>query len=322
VLGALPIGVAGAALGEKAKDKRQKVKGAGRFAFYLLPFTFIVMIVLPPALETWAYSARLRRGDTRVQALDWIDANVPPGVRVAAELRPLPGPVESRWAQTPNLLRHDLGWYRRQGYGYVVASSDAWQQWAIPEGYDLFAGRPPLAEFGGDDPRDMLGPHLAIYPTGLSGQDAPERIAGELWAGGARLAGIAIGRPAAKTPWLGVQPSRRLKAGQTLGLRTFWSVEQPFDRDFFVFVHLIAAAGATVAQRDAPPWQGRFPTSSWRPGTLVVDVNDLPLPKDLPPGAYTIAIGMFDPATGAHPPLSVGGRPVDAIPLGQITIEP
>ena len=113
------------------------------------------------------------------------------------------------------------------------------------------------------------------------------------------------------------QPDR---AAGWLGLRTFWVVEQPFDRDFFIFVHLLDAAGNTVAQRDAPPWQGRFPTSSWRPGTVVVDINDVPLPAGLPAGTYTIALGMFDPASGAHPPIALAGRPADAIPAAQVTI--
>src|SRR5262249_32610162 len=158
------------------------------------------------------------------------------------------------------------------------------------------------AEFGGDDPRDMLGPHLAIYATGLAAADAPESFGGVARVGGARLAGIALGQPAAKTPAVGLQPARELRPRQTLALRTFSSLEQPVGADFFVFVHPTAAAGNTWAQRDAPPWQARFPPSSWRPATIVVDVDDLPLPASLPPGPYTITIGMFDPASGGHPP--------------------
>ena len=212
VLSAVPIGVAGAAFAEKAKEQRQKVKGAGQLAFYLLPFVLITAILLPSALATWGYSMRLARGDTREQALAWIDANVPPGVRIAAELRPLPGPSESRWAEAPALLVHDLAWYRRQGYGYLIASSDRWRQWAIPAAYAQFAGRAPLAEFGGDDPRDMLGPHLAIYATGLAATDVPEPLARVAQVGGARLVGVAIGQPAAKTPTLGLEPGRTAQA--------------------------------------------------------------------------------------------------------------
>lgn len=304
VLGALPLGVAFAAASAWAAGLSGRGKSAWQPARYLVPLALGAALLLPPALSSWAYTARLLRGDTRVQALAWIDEHVPPGVRVAAELRALPGPAESRWAEQAPLTRHDLAWYRSQGYGYLLASSDAWRQWPIPPAYTALAGA-PLAEFGGATPRDMLGPHLAIYATGLAAGDAPLHIAGAT-VGGARLAGVALGQPDRAAGWL--------------GLRTFWVVEQPFDRDFFIFVHLLDAAGNTVAQRDAPPWQGRFPTSSWRPGTVVVDINDVPLPAGLPAGTYTIALGMFDPASGAHPPIALAGRPADAIPAAQVTI--
>ncbi len=329
VLGATPIGVAGAAtialFGQQATRARRRQDGKGSDLAPLIlrvaAVAAVLLALLPGALETLRYSARLSHGDTRVQALNWIDANVPPGVRVAAELRQLPGPIESRWAEAPGLLQHDLDWYRQQGYGYLIASSDAWEQWAIPDSYRRFAVRAPIAEFGGADPRVMLGPHLVAYATGLTAADAPEPPPGDVRIGGARLAGTAVGLPEPKTPWLGVRPARILKAGDTLGLRTFWSVEQPFSQDFFIFVHLLDASGKTVAQRDAPPWQGRFPTSSWRAGTIVVDLNDLSLPKTLPPGDYTIAVGMYDPATSASPPMSVNGQAVDAVRIGQITIK-
>jgi hypothetical protein len=357
VLSALPIGVAGAALiawlwrvtgGEPrttqrvpdqepsvvsrqlsvAESDEQRTTDDGRHATgfsmlnpqFAIPLIVLLALLLPSALETLRYSARLVRGDTRVQALAWVDANAPPGARVAAELRPLPGPIESRWAEAPGLLRHDLAWYRRQGYAYLIASSDAWEQWVVPETYVRFAGRPPIAEFGGASPRDMLGPHLVVYATGLAAADAPDPSPGDVRIGGARLAGIAVGQPEQKAPQLGLRPTREFKPGNLLGLRTFWSVDQPFSQDFFIFVHVLDAAGNTVAQRDTPPWQGRFPTSSWRAGTLVVDVNDLALPEGLAPGEYTIAIGMFDPAVGTRPPTSVDGRPLDRVPVAAIRV--
>ncbi|HEX5690269.1 MAG TPA: hypothetical protein VFX76_09720, partial [Roseiflexaceae bacterium] len=140
--------------------------------------------------------------------------------------------------------------------------------------------------------------------------------------GGARLAGVALGRPDPKAPQLGLDPQHTFKAGDVIGLRTFWNVEQPFEHDYFVFVHVLDAANNTVAQRDTPPWQGRFPTSSWRAGSRVVDVNDVALPPGLPPGEYTVVVGMFDPASGARPPISQGGRSIDVVQIGRIEIEP
>jgi hypothetical protein len=278
-------------------------------------------LLLFPAASGARYLARLGRGDTRVHMLDWLATKVPPGARIAAELKPLPGPIESPWVAIGALTSHDLAWYRRQGYAYLIASSDQWRRWDIPEQYGTFAGGRPALEFGGATPREMFGPHLAIYTTGLTPADVPERLASDARVGGARLLGSAIGLP--EPQQVGVIPAHELKAGDVLGLRTFWQIEQPFAQDFFIFVHVLNQAGQIVAQRDTPPWQGRFPTSSWRPGTLVVDVNDLPLPPGLPPGTYTIVVGMFDPATGGHPQTLLDGRPAgdSAVRVGTLQVK-
>ena len=262
----------------------------------------MVILLLPSAAQTLAYAQRLGQGDTRAQMLDWLAAHVPPGARIAAELKPLPGPLESPWIPVDALPDHDLAWYRRQGYAFLIGSSDQWRRWDVPQEYQRFAAGQPAAEFGGATPRDMFGPHLVIYATGLSAADVPARLTSDVRIGGARLLGSAIG-------FVEASAAPTLKAGDTLNLRTFWQIEQPFTADYFIFVHVLNAAGQTVAQRDAPPWQGRFPTSSWRAGTLIVDVNDLPLPADLPVGDYTLVVGMFDPASGAHPPTQVDGKP-------------
>lgn len=319
VLAAVPLGVAVAGVAARVEGFRQKERGIRALTFYLVPAALAALLLLPSILQTWSYVARQRRGDTRLQAQAWMIANIPPGVRVAAEMRALPGPLESPWAEVADLPGRDLAWYRRQGYAYVVASSESWKQWAIPQSYRDFAGQ-PVAEFGGADPRAMFGPHLAIYATGLAAADVPRPVAGQARVGGATLLGMSLGRPDARAPGIGVAPATRFKAGETIGLRTFWSVGQSFGQDYFVFVHMVDAAGKTVAQRDTPPWQGRFPTSSWRAGAIVVDVNDLVLPAGLPPGSYTLRAGMFDPATGGHPPMTLDGQPVDAIPLGEIVV--
>jgi 4-amino-4-deoxy-L-arabinose transferase-like glycosyltransferase len=310
VLCMLPIGVACASLidwiGQRAPRWRLLAAAA-----------VLLALLLPPAAQTLAYAQRLGRGDTRVQLLEWLAANVPPGARIAAELKPLPGPLESPWVAVEALPEHDMDWYRRQGYAYLIGSSDAWRRWDLPDEYARLAGA-PVAEFGGATPRDMFGPHLVVYATGLAPEDVPKRLSGDVRIGGARLLGSAIGASDAPD---GADPPE-LQAGDTLSLRTFWQVEQPFTADYFIFVHVLNAAGQTVAQRDAPPWQGRFPTSSWRPGTLIVDLNDLRLPADLPPGDYSIIVGMFDPASGAHPPAAIDGRPApgSATPIGSIRV--
>jgi hypothetical protein len=61
------------------------------------------------------------------------------------------------------------------------------------------------------------------------------------------------------------------------------------------FVHLLNADGEIVAQRDHIPADGTRPTTGWLPGEIVADSYRLPLP---PGGPYTLAVGLYDAASG------------------------
>lgn len=109
------------------------------------------------------------------------------------------------------------------------------------------------------------------------------------------------------------------RAGNHLGIRLQWQAGQPPPRDFTVFVHLLAADGARVAQSDAyPTWLFPQPTSQWPLHQPVVDVHTLALPADLPPGQYTLRVGLYDAQT-----LQRLARPdgSDYVQLGQVHIE-
>ncbi len=270
----------------------------------------LVALVAPPLARSLTYVGRQAAGDGRLELLSWIEQEVPPGARIAAEMKPIPGPSEARWTDVPDLSIHDLAWYRAQGYAYLVASSKRWGQIEPPAAYDhLLDG--VVAEFGPRVRREeMTGPRLLVIDTGLSAADVPQPLAQEVRVGGARLLGVAVGDPSADGEPPMLVPTAELKAGGVLGLRTFWQVEEPFGQDYLIFVHLLDANGGRPTQRDAPPWQGRFPTTTWRPGTLVVDANDVYLPPGIAPGEYRVVVGMYDPATGARPPVSVDGTPV------------
>jgi 4-amino-4-deoxy-L-arabinose transferase-like glycosyltransferase len=298
---ALPIGVAVSEL------PRLLGRRAPRMAPLVLAL-LLALTALPPLARSLATVGRQAAGDGRLELLAWIEAEAPPGSRIAAELKPVPGPTEARWTDAPFLPAHDLAWYRAQGYAYLVASSKRWGQMEPPAAYGpLLAGQ--VAEFGPRHPDEMLGPRLIVIATGLTADDAPVRPAGEVRVGGARLAGVAVGDPSADGEPPMLVPTRELRAGGVLGLRTFWEVEQPFAQDYLIFVHLLDGSGGRPTQRDAPPWQGRFPTSSWRPGSLVVDANDVYLPPGLAPGEYRVVVGMYDPASGARAAVTIDGAP-------------
>ncbi|HLY67161.1 MAG TPA: hypothetical protein VKU60_16615, partial [Chloroflexota bacterium] len=60
--------------------------------------------------------------------------------------------------------------------------------------------------------------------------------------------------------------------------------------DYTVFIHLLDSSGQLLAQADAQPLEGDFPTTLWQPGETVLDPHQLPA---LPPGVARIEVGLY-----------------------------
>jgi 4-amino-4-deoxy-L-arabinose transferase-like glycosyltransferase len=99
----------------------------------------------------------------------------------------------------------------------------------------------------------------------------------------------------------------------TLSLTVQWKADAPPPHDYLLFAHLLTAQGERVAQIDVPPGGPDQPTSAWEPGRVITWTHPLPLPPDLPPGDYWLALGLYDPASGARLPLH-GAEPPPAAP--------
>jgi hypothetical protein len=84
---------------------------------------------------------------------------------------------------------------------------------------------------------------------------------------------------------------------QTLQLQLYWRALEPQEEDYTVFVHMVLSGknggDQLVTQQDNQPVRGTQPTSTWEPGTVVVDPYDLPIPKNTPPGEYALTVGLY-----------------------------
>lgn len=89
-----------------------------------------------------------------------------------------------------------------------------------------------------------------------------------------------------------------VRPGDDLHLTLYWQGLGPMDTSYTVFVHLIDEEGNIRAQQDSAPGEGALPTTSWAEGEVIADRYQIPVPSDAPPGAYGIAVGMYDAATG------------------------
>jgi hypothetical protein len=110
----------------------------------------------------------------------------------------------------------------------------------------------------------------------------------------------------------------KLKAS-TIQLKLYWESLAQTPTDYTVFVHLRDDAGETVAQMDGPPVAGSYPTSLWDSGEIIPDTFTLTLPPGMARGKYQLAVGLYDPLTGAR--LAVPGTQDNSVVLTQIEID-
>ncbi len=106
---------------------------------------------------------------------------------------------------------------------------------------------------------------------------------------------------------------------EQLDLRLYWESLAGTDVDYTVFVHLRDPSGSVAAQMDRPPANGSYPTSLWSPGEVIADAITIPLPETLPPGPFTLVVGLYDFTTGAR--LPVADSPDNNVTLTQVEIE-
>ncbi len=94
-----------------------------------------------------------------------------------------------------------------------------------------------------------------------------------------------------------------------------WVAVAPIAEDWTTFVHVLDQTGAYVAGQDLQPLDGRFATSAWAPGDVVVADHAWQL--NLPAGRYQVQAGLYNADTGQRLALSDGGTSIN---LGEITV--
>jgi hypothetical protein len=102
----------------------------------------------------------------------------------------------------------------------------------------------------------------------------------------------------------------------------FWKVLSPLPYDFTQFVHIRDQAGKTVAQADFQPLKGEYPTRYWRPGEVVVDVVDIPIPAGIAAGEYRVLAGLYRWETLERLPVTGDTTGENAVELERVQVGP
>ncbi len=112
-------------------------------------------------------------------------------------------------------------------------------------------------------------------------------------------------------------------AGSPLTVTLHWeALGAPGESDV-AFVHLWREGDPQpLAQDDAPPRGGWFPTTLWQAGDRIPDTHILHLPDDLPAGRYPLWAGLYRAEDGSRLPAFRDGTrlPYDLVPLGTVEI--
>jgi len=94
-------------------------------------------------------------------------------------------------------------------------------------------------------------------------------------------------------------------AGETIGISLVWYAREDVGTDFAAQFALIDPSGRRVSEWPRAPIPF-YPSREWRKGEILKAYYDLPLPVDLPPAEYSVAVGLGAP---------------DLAPIGKIQIE-
>lgn len=96
-------------------------------------------------------------------------------------------------------------------------------------------------------------------------------------------------------------------------LTLVWRATNTPSRDYTVFTHALAADGTLLTQHDAPP---KIPTSSWKPGEIILDVHEFTLPTHQP---VLLTAGLYRPDTGARLPVNATTPEPNAVLITSLT---
>ncbi|RME98293.1 MAG: DUF2029 domain-containing protein, partial [Chloroflexi bacterium] len=82
-----------------------------------------------------------------------------------------------------------------------------------------------------------------------------------------------------------------------VNLTLFWRTQTPQNQNLTVFTQLLNSEGNQVAGQDSVPRHGTAPVTGWTTGTVQIDPHTIQLPANLPPGDYTLIVGLYNDST-------------------------
>ncbi len=113
--------------------------------------------------------------------------------------------------------------------------------------------------------------------------------------------------------------------GETLPITLYWQASRPLATNYVVAVQLTGSGGRRLGGIDTHPAMGRYPTSAWQLGEVVVDDVAVPVEEGEPaPVAATLRVALYDAdPTATLPARDAQGQDLGSAPaIGRIRLAP
>jgi hypothetical protein len=102
----------------------------------------------------------------------------------------------------------------------------------------------------------------------------------------------------------------------------YWRGSGQVDRPYLVFNHLMNDQWQMVGQQDSRPQDGQLLMTCWQPGDIYRDRHVVEIASDVPPGQYTLEMGLYNVQTDKRVPITgADGSQVDHLEIGPIELK-
>ncbi|MEA3338714.1 MAG: hypothetical protein U9R15_01985 [Chloroflexota bacterium] len=111
--------------------------------------------------------------------------------------------------------------------------------------------------------------------------------------------------------------------GDLIPATLYWQVTALTRSEAKLFLHLYDSGGNLGPQSDGWAYHGTRPPYTWQPGEIVIDPQLLALPADLPPGQYSLEVGLYNPDGSGRLPAYLDGvrQREERVPLIMIKVK-
>jgi 4-amino-4-deoxy-L-arabinose transferase-like glycosyltransferase len=262
-----------------------------------LPGVLVVAFLAPAAIEIGGLVQQYSRTAMLQIVWEWSDANVPNDGLILTHPG---GSLERTWnrgwsgydGHTPfewwfeeDPTAYTPAEYLDRGIMYVaVDERDITQRFAAVEGLEAYLADLTLVKTLPAD-ETIMGQTTYFYRIA-----PPQQVVNVPYGETIELVGYDIS-------------AQRVVPGASLTLRPYWQTLRQPAANYSMFIHMYPASEVRViTQYDGAPASPRRPTMTWNdPAELYIGPDaGLTIPEDTPPGAYVLAVGLYDYTTGVR----------------------